>query len=262
MHQPKVVSSSHHIFPAAGSTGERTISRPRRMPRWIRLLPGRNLRRGAAVAALCALHVTGNAGTLFLANLSGANEIPPTILTATGRGVIIVNDAGTSSTISTSWQGVTGITGGRIHRGAANANGPAIFPFATAGNPSAPFTWNLSATALNDMRNGGLYLDLTTATFPDGVIRGQIFRATLSPAATNLAQNKLANLVLDVSAGYDADLDQILIQTNLAPLAVQARTLDDLSARTVFVQNRQQIETMANVTAGLFAQAEEIRVNP
>ncbi len=267
MHQSNVASTTPRISPAAGLPGKRAFAnpglRPQRVPGWLRRLPGRDLRRGvAAVAALFALHGTGNAGTLFLSNLSGANEIPPTLATANGLGVIIVNDAGTSSTITANWHGITGITGGRIHRGAPTDNGPAIFPFAAVGNPSAPFTWNLSAVALNDMKNGGLYMDLTTAAFPDGVIRGQIFRATLSPAATNVVQNKMANLVLDVSAGFDTDLDQILIQTNLAPLATQAQALDELSARTVFAPARQEIEAMTSLTAGLFGQAEENRLNP
>lgn len=219
------------------------------------------LSRSLTVAALLTLGATANAGTLFLSNLSGANEIPPAAPNATGLGVIIVNDAGTSSTISASWTGIKGITGGRIHRGTPADNGPAIFPFAAVGNPSAPFTWNLSATALNDMKNGGLFMDITNGDFPDGAIRGQIFRATLVPAATNAAQNRMASL-LDVSAGLTADFDKILIQTNLAPLAVQTQTLDDLSARTVYAPLREQIETMATLTDSLFAQADENRLNP
>src|SRR6188768_1752675 len=50
---------------------------------------------------LFALGLRLNAGTLFLAKMSGASEIPPTLPDATGLGVIIVNEAGTSSTITT-----------------------------------------------------------------------------------------------------------------------------------------------------------------
>jgi len=218
--------------------------------------------RGLFLAALFTLGATANAGTLFLSRLSGANVLPPTIPTATGLGIIIVNDAGNSSTISANWQGITGITGGRIRRGTPTDNGPIVFPFAAVGNPSAPFTWNLGATALNDMRNGGLFMDITNGLFPDGAIRGQIFRATLEPAAVTAAQKRLASAVLDVSAGLSAELDQILIQTNLATREVQTRTLEELTARTVFVSARQQIEALNNFTAGLFDQAEESRLNP
>ncbi len=222
------------------------------------------LSRSLTVAALLALSATANAGTLFLSNLSGANEIPAGsgAPNATGLGIIIVNDAGTSSTISANWKGIKGITGGRIHLGTPADNGPVTFPFAAVGNPSAPFTWNLSATALNNLKIGALYMDITNGDFPDGAIRGQLFRATLAPAATNLAQNRMANLVLDVAAGISPDLDAILIQTNLAPLAVQRQTLDDLSARTVYAPVREQIETMATLTDSLFAQADENRLNP
>lgn len=214
-----------------------------------------------ALAALLSLSGTAHAGSLYLSKLSGANENPPTTSTATGVGVLILNDAENQATVTATHDISIPVTGGHIHRAPITGNGPVILGFPAPSSPVGPLTWNIPATELDNLKNLGLYFNFHTAVNPGGAIRGQIFRALLAPAATNAAQVSLAN-ALDVSAGYDADLNQILIQTNLAATAVQTQTLNDLSARTVYAPIRQEIEVMASLTDSVFAYADAVRESP
>lgn len=211
-----------------------------------------------ALTSLLFLGGTAQAGTLYLSKFSGANEVPPTTSTATGVGVLILNNAENQATVTATHNIAVPVTGGHIHRAPMGVNGPVILPFPAPSSPVGPLLWSIPATELDNLKNQGLYFNFHTATNPGGVIRGQIYRALLAPAAATAAQVNLAN-ALDVSAGYDADLDQILIQANLAPTAVQMQTLNDLSARTVYAPIRQEIEAMASLTDGVLAYADDVR---
>lgn len=244
------------------------LSRPARLVGAARSLlkigqrPAKSRLLGLVTAStLLALPVATNAGTLYLSRLSGANENPPTTSTATGIGVLILNDDETQATITATHDISIPLTGGHIHRAPITANGPVIFPFPAPASPVGPLTWNIPAAEVVNLKTLGLYMNFHTAVNPGGAIRGQLVRALLAPAATTVAQTRIAN-ALDVSAGFDSDLNQILIQTNLAAAAVQTQTLNDLSARTVHAPAREEIETMASLTDSLFALADDARSGP
>ena len=216
----------------------------------------------ACLVALTTLFiVTGaaNAGTLYLSRLSGAGENPPTTSAATGLGVLILNDAETLATITATHDISLPVTGGHIHRGAANVNGPVIFPFAPPVSPVGPLTWNIPAAEVGNLKNMGLYMNFHTAVNPGGAIRGQLVRALLAPAATSGPQGRVAT-ALDVSAGYTAELNSILVQANLASSATQTLILEELSGRTIYVPARQEIEAMSSMTDSLFARADDVRL--
>ncbi len=215
------------------------------------------------VAALLFLAVSAasQAGTLYLARLSGANENPPTGAAYSGTGVLILNDAENQATITATHNISIPVTGGHIHRGTATVNGPVIFPFPAPTSPVGPLTWAIPTADVDNLKNGGLYMNFHTGVNPGGAIRSTLVRALLGPAAMTPAQQRLAN-ALDLSAGYDSDLDQILVATNLADAATQTATLGDLTAGTIYVQGRGQLENMANLSDGLFAYLDDARANP
>jgi len=212
-----------------------------------------------ALAMLCILTPVANAGTLYLSQLSAAQETPPTTSTATGLGILILNDAETSATITATHNISIPVTGGHIHRGPVGVAGPIIFPFPAPTSPVGPLVWAIPAADVFNLKNLGLYMNFHTAVNPGGAIRGVLVRALLAPAATTGAQSQIAN-ALDVSAGFSADLDQILVQTNLGSAATQAQVLSDLSARTAYVPTRQEIEAMSGLTDSLFAHEDDIRL--
>src|SRR6478609_340752 len=98
--------------------------------------------RGSLAAAFVLLAGTSvQAGTLYLARLSQANENPPTGAPFTGTGVLILNDAETQATITATHNINIPVTGGHIHRGIPTVNGPVIFPFPAPTSPVGPLTW-------------------------------------------------------------------------------------------------------------------------
>ena len=156
-------------------------------------------------------------------NLSQANENPPTGALFTGTGFLVLNDAETSATVTATHNITIPLTGGHIHRGTATVNGPVIFPFvAPYASPIGPLVWAIPAADVVNLKPLGLYMNFHTAVNPGGAIRGTLVRALTSTAATTGAQMRVAN-ALDVSAGYNADLDSVLMSTATASASPSTR---------------------------------------
>ena len=106
--------------------------------------------------------------------LSGAQEGPPVMTSASGVGSIMVApDGAVSGTITTT--GVEG-TMAHIHEAPMGQNGPVIVPFTkTADNIwSAPAGAKLTDAQLQSLKNGNLYLNVHSATNKPGEIRAQL----------------------------------------------------------------------------------------
>lgn len=106
--------------------------------------------------------------------LTGANEVPPVTTSATGRSMIVVHpNRAVSGSVTT-----TGVnaTMAHIHVGAPGANGPVIVPLARGDGG----TWTVPAGAMltedqyASWRAGNLYVNVHSAAFPGGEIRGQL----------------------------------------------------------------------------------------
>jgi hypothetical protein len=106
--------------------------------------------------------------------LTGAQEVPPVMTSASGVGSIMVApDGAVSGTITTT--GVEG-TMAHIHEAPMGQNGPVIVPFTkTADNVwSAPAGAKLTDAQLQSLKNGNLYLNVHSATNKPGEIRAQL----------------------------------------------------------------------------------------
>lgn len=106
--------------------------------------------------------------------LSGAQEVPPVMTSASGVGSIMVApDGSVSGTITTT--GVEG-TMAHIHEGAMGQNGPVIVPFTkTSDNVwSAPAGAKLTDAQLQSLKSGNLYLNVHSAMNRPGEIRAQL----------------------------------------------------------------------------------------
>jgi hypothetical protein len=228
----------------------------------VSLTRGSQFRRSLTLAVLLTMSGAAQAGTLYLSRMTGANENPPTSATFTGLGILILNDAENQAIITATHNITLPLVGGHIHRGIATVNGPVIFPFPpNPTSPLGPLTWAISAADVDNLKNLGLYMNFHTTVNPGGAIRGTLVRALLAPAVLTPAQMRLAN-VLDISAGYNADLDQILVQTNTADMATQTLTLGQLTAGTIYAPTREQIESMASLSDGTFAYLDDLRADP
>jgi hypothetical protein len=132
-----------------------------------------------ATAVLLVARVA-SAQSTFQALLSGANEVPPNGSPASGFGTVVLNAGQTQITVDESWSGLTApATASHIHGpGAPGVNAGVIFgftgvPSATAGAiPEQVFS--ITPAQVADLFNGLDYMNVHTATFPGGEIRGQL----------------------------------------------------------------------------------------
>lgn len=144
----------------------------------------------------------------YMFSLNGAQERPtPNTSPGYGVGVVSIDRDQTNAHFMSVWGGLSGpVTMAHFHTGPLSQAGPVVFdlmpyftpstaPTAVYGfwkndHPTQPF---LSTHALS-FRNEGMYINLHTAAFPGGEIRGQVFRG-----ARNL-QRVLANRPAAVAA--------------------------------------------------------------
>jgi uncharacterized membrane protein/subtilisin family serine protease len=104
--------------------------------------------------------------------LDGDQEVPPTGSTATGEGTFTYNFLTKELTWSIS-HNVAAPTAAHIHQGAAGFNGGVVIPLDHTANPmvgSAILTGPQQAMLVNQL----FYVNIHTAAFPGGEIRGQI----------------------------------------------------------------------------------------
>jgi CHRD domain len=145
---------------------------------------------------------------LFVANLNGANQVPPTVTPATGTVFIIFNADQSAITIFGSATGLLGgVTAAHLHNGAAGVNGPVAqdvnganidYTDAQGGstNPTFPMqTFSVDNNTvhnpggfINDLKAGKIYTNIHTTALPSGEIRGQFIGSggTFSDAGGNL----------------------------------------------------------------------------
>jgi hypothetical protein len=111
----------------------------------------------------------------FTATLTGANEVPPNSSTATGTATLTFNPNTKAFTVNLP-HNVVGVTGGHIHKGAVGANGDVVFPFVNLTSPITFTSLALTTAQEADLNAGLYYVNLHTAAFPGGEIRGQLVK--------------------------------------------------------------------------------------
>jgi len=111
---------------------------------------------------------------LYLANLTGAQQVPPTPSTATGTGSVIF-DPYTNIINYQLQENIAGATDAHIHQAPVGVNGPVIVPFTLIGQ-GASGTATLTSDQAAALQVGGLYMNVTSPTYPSGEIRGVLLR--------------------------------------------------------------------------------------
>lgn len=140
------------------------------------------------VAAVLAMTSVAAAGVMkFEAELSGAQENPPTTSEGTGSAKLASHDTRVSFKLR--WDDLTGpARAAHIHCGATGVNGPVgvtLFaaPMGASGSANGSFTgpdagngcgWTDLEDVLEAMASGNAYINIHTQMFPAGEIRGQI----------------------------------------------------------------------------------------
>lgn len=110
-------------------------------------------------------------------NLSGANEVPPVVTTATGVALLrLTADRKLYSKVTVTDVPVgDALTMAHIHRGATGVNGDVLVPLcATAADFGTSKMTQLNEATANTLRTEALYLNVHSTLWPNGVLRGQI----------------------------------------------------------------------------------------
>lgn len=141
----------------------------------------KRLNRGAFSALLLLTVLTVFAGCAstgmdsgIKVTLSGSQEVPPATTAGSGSGTIVVGaDKSVSGSVTTT--GVIGLVA-HIHVGAAGKNGPVIIPLTkTADNVwSVPAGAKLTDAQYESFKAGELYVNVHSAKYKGGEVRGQI----------------------------------------------------------------------------------------
>ncbi len=126
---------------------------------------------------------------MYAATLTGAREVPAAVTPASGTATFVLTGTTVTYTVSTTGFS-SSLTVGHVHLGGAGETGPVIVPFsiiAQSGtvatgvvNVGVPVTYgNVTISGdslLHLFENGKAYVNLHTAGFPGGEIRGQVVR--------------------------------------------------------------------------------------
>src|SRR6266567_7937705 len=176
--------------------------------------------------------ISGKQPTLFVANLTGAQETPPTNSNGSGTATILLSPDETSARVSLNFSGLTSAqTDAHIHGPAApGVIGPILFPLPN-GNLS-DFLISLTPTDVSNLKNGLLYVNVHSANFPNGEIRGQF---GTSSSASSL-QFSAANYMFSESSGRATVTVTRLGDTSMAA-SVNYATSDNAGANNCNVNN-------------------------
>lgn len=113
--------------------------------------------------------------TTFQATLNGSSEVPANTSTATGTSTLVFNNETKTFTVTTTYTGLT-VTNAHIHKGAVGISGPPVFPFTTFTSPITFTSGVLDAAQEADLFAGLYYVNLHSAAYANGEIRGQLIK--------------------------------------------------------------------------------------
>jgi hypothetical protein len=119
--------------------------------------------------------VLPNPNVVFKATLSGAQEVPAGPSAATGQANLVF-DSISKIMILTVTHTVPNPTNGHIHKAAVGVSGPVVFPFATFTSPIHYVSPKIDAAQEADLKSNLYYVNIHTAAYPAGEIRGQLIR--------------------------------------------------------------------------------------
>ncbi|MCA1594501.1 MAG: PQQ-dependent sugar dehydrogenase, partial [Acidobacteria bacterium] len=134
--------------------------------------------------------------TLFVANLNGAQEVPPTNSHAIGAATLLLDKDETTARVSLSFSGLSAAeTASHIHGPALPGTTAAVLIDLPAGGNFNDFPITLTPQQVRDLKAGLLYINVHSSAFPAGEIRGQFGgqpSASLSIAQFSAAESSVA----------------------------------------------------------------------
>ncbi|MGZ8347152.1 MAG: CHRD domain-containing protein [Allosphingosinicella sp.] len=134
---------------------------------------------GAVALAGCeTLNEVANdaVGDQYRAQLSGANEPGGGDPDGAGLARLEISDATNTICTDLEVRMISPATAAHIHRGAAGVNGPPVVTLDTPDDNDSDDCDEVADALINEIRAnpGGFYVNVHTADYPNGAIRGQL----------------------------------------------------------------------------------------
>jgi uncharacterized repeat protein (TIGR01451 family) len=130
--------------------------------------------------------ISGNQPTVFTAGLNGAQETPPNNSTASGTATLLLSPDEKTARVSLNFSGLSAAeTAAHIH-GPAAPGSPGNILFPLPNGSFSDFLISPSATDVQNLKNGQLYINVHSSNFLNGEIRGQ-FTTTASASSVQLS---------------------------------------------------------------------------
>ncbi len=141
--------------------------------------------------------ISGKQQTVFTATLNGAQETPPNNSTASGTATLLLSPDEKTARVSLNFGGLTATeTAAHIH-GPAAPGSPGSILFPLPNGSFSDFLISPTATDVQNLKNGQLYINVHSSNFLNGEIRGQ-FTTTASASSVQLSS---ASYLASESAG-------------------------------------------------------------
>lgn len=121
--------------------------------------------------------VTEVIGNNFEAMLSGANEVPgPGDADGWGKARISIDDSTNRICTDLEVRDIGDVTAAHIHRGAAGVVGPPVIELDPPDDVDSDDCDDATDLLVDEIRANpaGFYVNVHTAAFPDGAVRGQV----------------------------------------------------------------------------------------
>lgn len=115
-------------------------------------------------------------GNRFQAQLSGASEVPPADPDGAGMARISINDDSNRICTDLEVRMIGDVTAAHIHRGAAGVNGPVVVTLDPPDDNDSDDCDTADDALIDEIRHNpsAFYVNVHTADYPNGAIRGQI----------------------------------------------------------------------------------------
>jgi len=115
-------------------------------------------------------------GNRFIAQMSGASEVPPADPDGTGMARIAVNDATNRVCTDLEVRMIGTVTAAHIHRGAAGSNGPPVITLDPPDDNDSDDCDTADDALVDEIRAhpSAFYVNVHTTDYPNGAIRGQV----------------------------------------------------------------------------------------
>ena len=176
--------------------------------------------------------ISGKPPTLFVANLTGAQEVPPNNSTATGSATLLLSSDENEAQLALNFQGLSSAqTDSHIHGPAPPGTAAGVlFPVPTG--QVNDFKISLTPQQVQDLKNGLLYINVHSTNFPGGEIRGQFGTSSVASSV----QFSSATYLVSESGGRAA-LTVTRLGNTSGAASVNYSTSDNAGANNCSVNN-------------------------